>query len=111
MAQVLAVIPRAGLAAVLVAVELVLESGVISAEIIPLPNRIWRNVGWSLAASVLLTQAVVIANLMHTGTTVDAQINQASEYRAVPQTPVSYSFLEVYFKPDAKEVEIRKMLT
>ena len=32
MAQVLAVIPRAGLAAVLVAVELVLESGVISAE-------------------------------------------------------------------------------
>ena len=32
MAQVLAVIPRAGLNAVLVAVELVLESGVISAE-------------------------------------------------------------------------------
>ena len=88
-----------------------LEPQQVSAEIIPLPNRIWRNVGWSLAASVLLTQAVVIANLMHTGTTVDAQINQASEYRAVPQTPVSYSFLEVYFKPDAKEVEIRKMLT
>lgn len=86
-----------------------------TANVIPLPNRqhVWRNVGWSLAASVLLVQAAIIANLMRSqpGTTVEAQINQASEYRAVPQAPVSYSYLEVYFKPDTREVEIRKLLT
>lgn len=86
-----------------------------STKVIPLPNRqrVRRNVGWSLAASVLLAQAAIIANLMHSqpGTTVDEQINRASEYRAVPQAPVSYSYLEVYFKPDIKEVEIRKLLS
>ena len=86
-----------------------------TAKIIPLPSRqrVWRNVGWSIAASVLLVQAAVIANLMRSqpGTSVEEQINQASEYRAVPQAPASYSYLEVYFKPDAREVEIRKLLT
>jgi len=86
-----------------------------TAKIIPLPSRqrVWRNVGWSIAASILLVQAAVIANLMRSqpDTSVEEQINQASEYRAVPQAPVSYSYLEVYFKPDAREVEIRKLLT
>ena len=76
-------------------------------------QRVWRNVGWSLAASVLLAQAVIIANLMRSqpGANVDEQINHASEYRAVPQAAVSYRYLEVYFKPDVREVEIRKLLT
>jgi hypothetical protein len=87
-----------------------LEPQQATSKIIPLPNRRWRNVGWSLAACVLLAQTVVIANLIRSQQTVDAQINQASEYRAVPQSPVSYDYLEVYFKPDAKEVEIRKLL-
>jgi hypothetical protein len=91
-----------------------LEPQQSTANVISLPNRqrVWRNVGWSLAASVLLVQAAVIANLMRSqpGTSVEAQSDQASEYRAVPQPPVSYSYLEVYFKPDAREVEIRKLL-
>lgn len=86
-----------------------------TAKIIPLQSRqrVWRNVGWSIAASILLVQAAVIANLMRSqpDTSVEEQINQASEYRAVPQAPASYSYLEVYFKPDAREVEIRKLLT
>lgn len=76
-------------------------------------QRIWRNVGWSLAASIVLAQAAIIANLMRAqpGTSVEEQINRASEYRATPQPAVDHAYLEVYFKPDAKEVDIRKLLT
>lgn len=85
----------------------------VSAKVIQLPSSRWRNIGWSIAASILLVQAAVIANLMRSqpGTSIEEQINNASEYRAVPQAPFSYSYLEVYFKPDAREVEIRKLLT
>lgn len=87
-----------------------------TAKVIPLPlrqQRVWRNVGWSLAASVLLAQTAIIANLMRSqpDKSMEEQINKASEFRAVPQPPVSYSYLEVYFKPDAREAEIRKLLT
>lgn len=86
-----------------------------TAEIISLSDRrrIWRNVGISLAASVVLAQAVIIANLMRSqpGMSVEEQINRASEYRAIPQPPANYAYLDVNFKPDAKEVDIRKLLT
>lgn len=85
-----------------------------TAQIIPLPNRqrVWRNVGWSLAASVLLAQAAIIANLMRgqPSTDIEAIREQAGQYRAAPQPPVNYTHLEIYFKPDTKEVEIRKLL-
>jgi hypothetical protein len=86
-----------------------------SAKVIPLPERkrLMRNVGWSLAASVLLAQAAIIANLMH-GQQGDVQglmHEETSEYRATPQPPANDVFLEIYFKPDSKEVDIRKLLT
>lgn len=86
-----------------------------SPNVIPLPGRqrIWRKVGWSLAASVMLAQTAIIANLLRDQQVGDlnTQIDQASEYRATPQAPANYTYLEVYFKPDAKEVDIRKLLT
>lgn len=86
-----------------------------NATVIPLPekNRFMRTVGWSLAASVMLAQAAIITNLMR-GQTSDVQktpLEQASEYRAAPQAPANFAYLEVYFKPDTKEVDIRKLLT
>lgn len=85
------------------------------ANVISFPNRqrVWRNVGWSLAASIVLAQAALIANLMRSqpGASVEEQINRATEYRATPQPPLNYAYLDVYFKPDAKEVDIRKSLT
>lgn len=92
-----------------------LEQQQQTAQIITLPNRqrVWRNVGWSLAASVLLAQTVIIANLMreHPSTDIEAMRGQAGQYRAAPQPPANYTYLEIYFKSDAKEVEIRKLLT
>lgn len=91
-----------------------LERQHTTAKIITMPDRrrVWRNVGWSLAASILLAQAAVIANLMRgqPGASVEEQINRAAEYRGVPQPPANYAYLEVVFKPDAKEIEIRKLL-
>jgi hypothetical protein len=34
-----------------------------------------------------------------------------SEFRASTPTSINKSYLEVFFKPDAKEIEIRKLLT
>ena len=86
-----------------------------SAQIIPLQTKrpLWRNVGLSLAASIVLAQAAIIANLMreHPNASVEDQINKASEFRSVPQAPDAFAYIEVYFKPDAKEIDIRKLLT
>jgi hypothetical protein len=85
------------------------------AKIIPLPGRppVWRNVGWSLAASVLLAQAVIIANLMRSQPEkgIDGKINQEQEYGVMPQVQAGFAYLDVYFKADIKEVDIRKLLT
>jgi hypothetical protein len=84
------------------------------ATVIPLPdkNRFMRKVGWSLAVSIMLAQAAIIANLMRGQTDAGkTPLEQAAEYRAAPQAPTNFAYLEVYFKPDAKEVAIRKLLT
>ena len=90
-----------------------LEQQHATAKIIPLPDRqrFMRNVGWSLAASIMLVQAGIIANMMRGQTEDASHVMSESEYRATPQQPETYTYLEVYFKPDAKEVDIRKLLT
>jgi hypothetical protein len=89
-----------------------LEQQHTAAKIITMPDRprVWRNVGWSLAASILLVQAAVIANLMRGQPGASVEEQRAAEYRGVPQPPANYAYLEVVFKPDAKEIEIRKLL-
>ena len=86
-----------------------------SAQIVSLQDkrRQWRNIGWALAASVVLAQAAIIANLLRDqhNASIEEQINKSTEYRAIPQPPENFVYIEVYFKPDAKEIDIRKMLT
>ncbi len=86
-----------------------------SAKIIQLKTKrpLWFNVGLSLAASIVLAQAAIIANLMreHPNGSMEEQINKASEFRSVPQAPDTFAYIEVNFKPDAKEIDIRKVLT
>jgi hypothetical protein len=86
-----------------------------SATVIHLPDRqrLWRNVGWSLAASLMLAQTAIIASLMRgqPDKSIEEQVNGTSEYRSVPQPAANYAYLEVVFKPDAREVDIRKLLT
>lgn len=84
------------------------------AKVIPLQSRkhIWRNVGWSLAASIMLAQAAIIANLLRgqPSESFNEHVNKASEYRSTLQPPANYAYLEVHFKPEAKAVDIRKLL-
>lgn len=79
----------------------------------PRRQKLLRNIGWSLAASVLLAQATIITNLMRSqpGGSIEEQTSRISEYRSTPQSSSQDAYLEVYFKPDAKEVDIRKLLT
>lgn len=76
--------------------------------------KIGRYVGWSLAASVMLAQAAMIASLMRSQQEAAMpetdQNNGALEYRSTPSAPVQYAFLDVYFKPDTREIDIRKLL-
>jgi hypothetical protein len=86
------------------------ETNVIS---LPTRHSLWQTVGWSLAASVILAQAVIIANQMRTqpDKTIQEQMNNASEYRGVEPSRTSDAYLDVIFKPDTKEIEISKLLT
>jgi len=79
-------------------------------NIIPISKyrMIGGNVGWAIAASVILAQAVVIATMTGTQSN-DAQ--KYEEFRASPLVVSDFGYLEVYFKPDSKEVDIRKLLT
>lgn len=78
---------------------------------LPQRNRFNSNVGWAIAASVMLAQTVIIANMMGGQSKDELRYEQSQEYRAVPQAPANSAYLEVYFKPDTKEVDIRKLLT
>lgn len=89
-------------------------SHAITAEIVPFParKRTWSTAGWAMAASIVLVQSIVIANLLRdkTETNAAAQGSQYSEYRAASVPDQAAAFLEVYFKPEAKEMDIRKLL-
>ena len=74
-------------------------------------KRIWQNVGWGLAASVVLAQAAIIVNLIQSQPDQSYKNSFSSEYRAVPQPASNYTYLEVNFKPETKEIDIRKLLT
>lgn len=85
------------------------------AEVIPYPakkqNRdVWK---WAMAASVLLAQSIIIANLLrdHLVAQVSKEMEQASEYRAVVIPEDGYVYVDVYFKPDARVIDIQKLLT
>lgn len=85
-----------------------------TAKVVPFPaKQPWRNAGWAIAASIVLAQSIVIANLWHGGqdSSVNARMEQVSEYRSTPVPQAAYIYVEVYFKPDAKEIDIRKLLT
>ena len=42
---------------------------------------------------------------------ISIQQDQYQEYRSAPQSQSGYIYLQVIFKPDAKEIDIRKLLT
>lgn len=90
------------------------EKSIQDSNIIPMPKRqhVWRNIGWSLAASIILAQSVLIANQIRdqSSRVFDAQSNPATQYRAVPLPPFSYTYLDVYFKPNVKQIEFGKLL-
>ncbi|MDD4912225.1 MAG: hypothetical protein PHP57_08005 [Sideroxydans sp.] len=90
-----------------------LEQQHSTSNVVQLPqrSRFNTNVGWAIAASVMLVQTVIIANMMGGQSKDELRYEHSQEYRAVPQAPVNYAYLEVYFKPDAKAVDIRKLLT
>ena len=90
-----------------------LELQHITSNIIRLPDRqrFMRNIGWSLAASIVLAQSAIIANLLREQPDGAIQPELYQEYRAIPHPQSEYLYLEVIFKPDAKEIDIRKLLT
>lgn len=90
-----------------------LEQQHFTSNVVHLPQRTRfnSNVGWAIAASVMLAQTVIIANMMGGQSNDGLKHEQSQEYRATPQAPTNYAYLEVYFKPDTKEVDIRKLLT
>ncbi|MDA8416722.1 MAG: hypothetical protein M0Z78_06615 [Betaproteobacteria bacterium] len=73
-------------------------------------RRLWIQVGWSLAASIMLAQTAIIANLMR-GEPEKVMPKQATEFRSAPKIHPRYAYLDVNFKPDAREIDIRKLLT
>jgi len=90
-----------------------LEQQHSTSNVVQLKQRSLFNthVGWAIAASVMLAQTVIIANMMGGQSKDELRYEQSQEYRATPSAPTNYAYLEVYFKPDAKEVDIRKLLT
>jgi len=90
-----------------------LELQHLTSNIVRMPDRqrFMRNVGWSLAASIVLAQSAIIANLMQDQQGAAIQPDQYQEYRSAPQSQSGYIYLQVIFKPDAKEIDIRKLLT
>ncbi len=90
-----------------------LEQQHTTAKIIQLPDRqrFMHKVGWSIAATVMLAQAGIIANLLRGQPEDISKVMRESEYRSIPQPPANDAFLEVNFKPDTREVDIRKLLT
>jgi hypothetical protein len=108
-----------------------LEQQLGTTKVVPLPQRrnIVRKAGWAIAACVMLAQAVIIANMMQEQSNYhiyyqtgfignvpqDPDKNHLSKdveaYRSSPVLASDEVILEVFFKPDAKAVDIRKLMT
>lgn len=90
-------------------------SAAASGKVVQIPQRrhLWRNIGWAMAASLVLAQSTIIASLLRErpAASVSSEGHDTSEYRSVPQPQDGYAYIEVNFKPDVREIDIRKLLT
>jgi hypothetical protein len=104
--------PRNKYQALYLAAARALESQLGTSKIIQLPKRrdTMRKAGWAIAASVILAQAVIIANVMQSPPAIVGS-SEDLEYRAIPKQSDGAITIEVFFKSDVREIEIRKLLT
>lgn len=104
--------PRSEYKALYLAAAKTLELQQLTSNVIRMPDRqrFMRTVGWSLAASIVLAQSAIIANLMQHQPDASGQQDQYQEYRSAPHANNESRYLKVIFKPDTKEIEIRKLL-
>lgn len=90
-----------------------LEQQLGTNKVVPLPQRsdLVRKIGWAIAASVMLAQGAIITNMLQGQPGKPGLGEEAEAYRSSPVLASDEAILEVFFKPDAKAVDIRKLLT
>lgn len=90
-----------------------LEQQLGTNKVVQLPKRsdLVRQIGWAIAASVMLAQGAIIANILQGQSGKPSLGEEVETYRSSPVLASDEATLEVFFKPDAKAVDIRKLLT